>query len=235
MRPLSSSLFFLRFPFFVLVLRYRSIFFAFFGRRWIARQLPIRIIWQEIPRAPVTVRHLCPRRPRRHSASHFCYPSSLRPGVSTAAIAIRSLTNLFDKSPRLIGLTTWPRLFFPSAKFTVVTRPLVAPPTSLKPLPFTFQISPSPLSTIFPFYLRLFLLRISQTVSVIRGKVCELVGKRCSSLISWIKVLWTNAIGWKDAPFPFCRMNYESLIKNWRNLFDEKLFKIVCAKVFEKF
>lgn len=25
-------------------LRYRSIFFAFFGRRWIARQLPIRII-----------------------------------------------------------------------------------------------------------------------------------------------------------------------------------------------
>lgn len=118
--------FFLRFPFFALVLRYRSIFFAFFGRRWIARQLPIRIIWQEIPRAPVTVRHLCPRRPRRHS--HFCFPPSLlRPGVS-AAIAIRSLTNLFDKSLRLIGLTTRPRLFFPSAKFTVVTRPLVAPP-----------------------------------------------------------------------------------------------------------
>lgn len=41
---LSCSLFFLRFPFFALVLRYRSIFFAFFGRRWIARQLPIRII-----------------------------------------------------------------------------------------------------------------------------------------------------------------------------------------------
>lgn len=68
-------------------------------------------------------------RPRRHSASHFCFPSSLlRPGVSAAAaIAIRSLTNLFDKSPRLIGLTTRPRLFFPSAKFTVVTRLLVAP------------------------------------------------------------------------------------------------------------
>lgn len=42
-RSLSHS-FFLRFPFFALVLRYRSIFFTFFGRRWIARQLPIRII-----------------------------------------------------------------------------------------------------------------------------------------------------------------------------------------------
>lgn len=75
--------------------------------------------------------------PRRHSASHFCFPSSLlRSGVSAAAIAIRSLTNLFDKSPRLIGLTT--RLFFPNAKFTVVTRLLVA-------LPFLPQI--------FAFYL----------------------------------------------------------------------------------
>lgn len=135
-----SPILFFRFPFFALVLRYRSIFFAFFGRRWIARQLPIRIIWQEIPRAPVTVRHLCPRRPRRHSTSHFCFPSSLlRPGVSAAAIAIRSLTNLFDKSPRLIGLTTRPRLFFPSAKFTVVTRLLVASPF----LPQAFCLLPS--------------------------------------------------------------------------------------------
>lgn len=39
-----SLILFSRFPFFALVLRYRSIFFAFFGRRWIARQLPIRII-----------------------------------------------------------------------------------------------------------------------------------------------------------------------------------------------
>lgn len=144
----SPPFFFFRFPFFALVLRYRSIFFAFFGRRWIARQLPIRIIWQEIPRAPVTVRHLCPRRPRRHSTSHFCFPSSLlRPGVSAAAIAIRSLTNLFDKSPRLIGLTTRPRFFFPSAKFTVVTRLLVAPlsPSSLKPFAFyppNFSVAP---------------------------------------------------------------------------------------------
>lgn len=61
-------------------------------------------------------------------ATHFCFPSSLlRAGIFAAAIAIRSLTNLFDKSPRLIGLTTRPRLFFPSVKFTVVARSLVAP------------------------------------------------------------------------------------------------------------
>lgn len=87
-------------------------------------------------------RHLCPRHPRRPSASHFCFPSSLpRPlsprsaAAAAAAIAIRSLTNLFDKSPRLIGLTTRPRLFFPSAKFTVITKSLVAPP----PLPSTLS------------------------------------------------------------------------------------------------
>lgn len=61
-----------------------------------------------------------------------------RPEPSTAAIAIRSLTNLFDKSPRLIGLTTRPRLFFPSVKFTVVTRSLVAPLPPAGPLPFSF-------------------------------------------------------------------------------------------------
>lgn len=48
------------------------------------------------------------------------------------------------------------------------------PPSSL--LPFTLQISPSPLSTTLLFYFRPFLLRISEIVSVIRGKVCELVG-----------------------------------------------------------
>lgn len=95
---------------------------------------------RKYPAHPPPFATCVPAAPAVHLSFLPPLPSSPGPGISAAAAAaIRSLTNLFDKSPRLIGLTT--RLFFPSVKFTVVTKSLVVPPAlsrTLRPLPFKF-------------------------------------------------------------------------------------------------
>lgn len=146
----SLSLFFCRLPFFfALVLRHRSTFSPFLVDAGLLGNYQSGSSDRKYPAHPppfaTCVRCVPPPPPPSLSTSHSCHPSSLpRAGISAAAAAaaIRSLTNLFDKSPRLIGLTTRPRLFFPSVKFTVVTKSLVVPPVprppTRRPVPFKF-------------------------------------------------------------------------------------------------
>lgn len=133
-----------------------------------------------IPRAPAALVSAASPSPfRRSFLLPFVSPPSPRHSAAVAAaIAIRSLTNLFDKSPRLIGLTTRPRLFFPSVKFTVVTKSLVALPPFL-PLSFLTLAFQSPCRHLIPFSSlssSSFPSLYFSDSSVIRGKLCELVG-----------------------------------------------------------
>lgn len=122
------------FFFFVPVARFTLSGFRLFRRRWIARQLPIRIIWQKVPRTSFqTSLSLSLSRALKRTYTHnrvpftpasppiflslpfrtlFLVPRLFGFGPSRHPGLLRSPTNLFDKSFRLIGRTTRPRSFF---------------------------------------------------------------------------------------------------------------------------